>query len=71
MSADEEDSMRADIDKSRCQGHALCAMASEEFFGLDDLGYIATDSGEIPAGSEEAAQQGAGACPEQVITIQT
>jgi ferredoxin len=61
--------MRADIDKSKCQGHALCAMASEEFFTLDDLGYIATDSDDIPADSEEAAQEGAAACPEQVITI--
>jgi ferredoxin len=61
--------MRADVDKSKCQGHALCAMASEDFFELDDLGYIASDSAEIPSGSETAAQDGADACPEQVIVI--
>lgn len=61
--------MRVDIDKSKCQGHALCAMASDEFFELDDLGFIATGNGEIPSGSEQRAQLGAGACPEQVITI--
>lgn len=61
--------MRADIDKSKCQGHALCAMASEEFFELDELGYIATVGGEIPSGSERVARDGAGACPEQVISI--
>lgn len=61
--------IRVDIDKSKCQGHALCAIASEEFFELDDLGYIATASGEIPAGSEQQAREGASACPEQAITI--
>ena len=61
--------MNVEIDTSKCQGHALCAMASAEFFELDDLGYIATSSGEIPAGSEDAAEQGAGACPERVISV--
>ncbi|AFC54390.1 MULTISPECIES: ferredoxin [Mycobacterium] len=61
--------MRAEIDKSKCQGHALCATASGDYFELDDLGYIASDSAEVPAGSERAAEEGAGACPEQVITI--
>ena len=61
--------MQVDIDKSKCQGHALCAMASEDYFELDDLGYIASDSGEVPAGKEQAAEQGSGACPEKVITI--
>lgn len=61
--------MRAVIDKSKCQGHALCAMASEEFFELDELGYIATAGGEVPTGSEQRAQEGAAACPEQAITI--
>jgi len=61
--------MRVDIDKSKCQGHALCAIASEDFFELDDLGYIATASGEIDSSSVGAAQEGAGACPEQAITV--
>lgn len=61
--------MRANIDKSKCQGHALCAMASEDFFELDDLGYIASAGGDVPDDRHEAAQQGAAACPEQVITI--
>jgi ferredoxin len=61
--------MRADIEKWKCQGHALCAAASDNFFELDDVGYIASDSGEIPPGSERAARDGANACPEQVIAI--
>jgi ferredoxin len=62
--------MRVNIDKSKCQGHALCAMASEDLFELDDLGYIATTSGDVPAGSEQRAQEGAAACPEQAIAVQ-
>ncbi|MCV7280257.1 ferredoxin [Mycolicibacterium flavescens] len=61
--------MRVDIDKSKCQGHALCAMASGDYFELDDLGYIATDSGDVTGGAENAAHDGAEACPEKVITI--
>jgi ferredoxin len=61
--------MKVEIERSKCQGHAQCELMSDGFYELDDLGFIATADGEVPAESEEAAQFGAGACPERVIAI--
>jgi ferredoxin len=62
--------MRVQIDRSKCQGHAMCEMASGGFFELDDLGHIASTDGDVGAGNEAAALSGADACPERVITTQ-
>lgn len=62
--------MRVQIERSKCQGHAMCEMASGGFFELDDLGHIARTGGEVGTGNEDAALAGADACPERVITTQ-
>jgi ferredoxin len=52
-----------------CQGHARCAALAPEVYELDDDGYLATRSGEVPAGREEPARRGARGCPERVIAL--
>lgn len=61
--------MRLDVDNSRCQGHARCNAVAPAVFELDDLGYVATPSGEVPALREDEARKGAAACPEQALQI--
>jgi ferredoxin len=61
--------MKIRIQKSACVGNARCAAVSEVLFKLDDDGYIATESIEVPDGMEQLARRGARACPERVITI--
>ena len=62
--------MKIVVDKSRCSGHARCAATAPDLYELDDLGYVAIDELEVPAGMEKQAQDGAAACPERAITVQ-
>jgi ferredoxin len=61
--------MYIEIDSSKCQGHALCALMSDDYFALDDIGHIASTSGEVQHEDAGRARQGAEACPERVFTL--
>ncbi|MCW2622121.1 MAG: ferredoxin [Frankiales bacterium] len=61
--------MQLIVDNSKCQGHARCNAMAPEVFELDDDGYIATRSGEIPAGLEAKAKIGVDSCPEQALSL--
>jgi ferredoxin len=62
--------MKILIKKTACVGNARCAAVSEELFPLDEVGYIAVDQIEVPAGKEDLARRGARACPERIIRIE-
>lgn len=62
--------MRIRVDRSICQGHALCAGVAPELFTLDDEGYSNVGDVEIPAGSEDLARRGMETCPERAIMIE-
>ena len=62
--------MKILINKSACVGNARCAAVSEELFPLDEVGYIAVEEVEVPAGKEGLARRGARACPERIIRIE-
>jgi ferredoxin len=57
------------VDNSKCQGHARCNAMAPEVFELDDEGFIATPSGEVPAGLEDKAKIGVASCPEQALSL--
>ena len=61
--------MKIRIDKQRCVGNARCWAVAPELYPLDDEGYIAIETIEVPAGQEELARRGARACPESAIKI--
>ena len=61
--------MHIEIDSSKCQGHALCALMSDDYFTLDDIGHVASTSGEVQHEDVDRARQGAEACPERVFTL--
>jgi ferredoxin len=58
------------VDVDKCQGHARCAALAPEVFELDDLGNIATRSGDVPQGPEDQAMLGTGACPEHALWVE-
>jgi ferredoxin len=62
--------MKIRIDKARCVGNARCAAIAPGLYPLDDDGYIATETIDVPAGSESAARRAARACPERIIHIE-
>jgi ferredoxin len=61
--------MMIHVDRSKCQGHALCAAAAPGLYTLDDDGYSDVDEVEVPAGMEGLARRGVMACPERAITL--
>lgn len=62
--------MKISIDTTKCSGHARCAAAAPDVFELDDSGYVLPFNGEVPSHAEEAARDGALACPERAITLE-
>jgi ferredoxin len=52
-----------------CAGHARCAAAAPEVFGLDDDGYIGFAEKDVPPGLEQPARRGVRACPERALTL--
>jgi ferredoxin len=62
--------MKIHIKKIACVGNARCAAVSEQLFPLDDVGYIAVEEIDVPAGKEELARRGARACPERIIHVE-
>ena len=60
---------RVDFNRSACVGHARCHHVAPELFALDDDGYIATRSFDVPAGHEALARRGVRACPERALSI--
>ena len=61
--------MRIRVDRSMCQGHALCAGVAPSLYTLDDDGYSNVNDIEVPVGIEELARRGMAACPERAITM--
>ncbi|MFD4605484.1 ferredoxin [Streptomyces sp. NPDC058464] len=61
--------MKITIESSSCSGHARCAAAAPQLFRLDDDGYALPLDGDVPQGLEQAARDGATACPERAITV--
>ena len=62
--------MKIRVEQSRCNGHARCFAVAPDLYTIDDLGYSSVTELDVPAGMEDAAVEGAGACPERAITIE-
>ena len=62
--------MRVTVDRSRCQGHALCVMHAPDLFDLDDDGQSRARADLVPGGQEPAARAAEAGCPEQAIMIE-
>ncbi len=61
--------MKIVVDTGKCTGHARCNADAPDVYQLDDDGYNALTSCEVPAGREQHARDGAAACPERAISV--
>ena len=62
--------MRATVDRSRCQGHALCVLNVPELFDLDNENshaYVLSEP--VPDPLAGLARSAAGSCPERAISL--
>ena len=61
--------MKVIVNHAACVGHARCQHVAATLYTLDDNGYIASSSFDVPAGDEALARRGARACPERALTV--
>ncbi|WP_281689163.1 ferredoxin [Pseudonocardia thermophila] len=59
--------MKVFVDSTRCSGYGTCAEHCPSVFSLDEWGYAAAISEDVPAGAEEQVRIAAQDCPEQAI----
>jgi len=70
MSEQNEKLYKVVVDRSRCCGYGLCAALCPDVYKLDSDGIVYLDSEFVPAGQEEAAIEGAKACPAEAIRVE-
>ena len=61
--------MRIVLDANRCVGHGRCYALSPELFDADERGHSVVLCDEVPAGSEDDAQNAVANCPERAISL--
>jgi ferredoxin len=62
--------MNVSVDSAKCTGHARCNVVAPQVYSVDDDGF--SDVGKdkpVPQGLEDAARNGAFACPERALTV--
>jgi ferredoxin len=59
--------VRVRVDKSLCVGHGECFRCAPALFPLDQYGYVAIDTVDVPADMEPSARDAVAACPEQAL----
>ncbi|MCT7660705.1 ferredoxin [Mycobacterium deserti] len=61
--------IRIDLDRERCEGHAMCEAFAPEFFSVDDEGTLTVVAEIVPAGSETTVHNAVSACPVAALKI--
>lgn len=57
------------INKPACCGYGVCAEICPEVYKLDENGIVYVDDEIVPEGFEEAAKEGAEACPQSALEV--
>ena len=61
--------MRITVNQGLCSGHARCNAVAPDIYPLDECGYSAVDNVRVALADQQAARDGADACPERAITL--
>jgi len=63
--------VRLAVDGASCMGHGRCYQVAPDLLTFDDEGYVTIRDAAIvvPANQLEAAEDAAGTCPEQAISL--
>jgi ferredoxin len=63
--------MKLAVDGKSCMGHGRCYLMAPDLLTDDDEGYVTIrdQAIDVPVEQVEAAEEAAGTCPEQAITL--
>jgi ferredoxin len=63
--------VRLAVDGASCMGHGRCYVMAPDLLAYDDEGYVTIRGHaiDVPEDQVEAAEDAAGTCPEQAITL--
>jgi len=63
--------MKLIVDGASCMGHGRCYRIAPDLLTYDDEGYptIRDELIDVPAGQVAAAEEAAGTCPEEAISL--
>lgn len=62
--------MKLELNKSVCQGHAVCGMVAPELVDFDDVeGHAVLLHEVVPSELEAGAVAAANGCPERALTV--
>lgn len=61
--------MRAELDRSRCSGHARCHAVDPDLFPIDDDGYSVLEPFDVPADRLDIVRRAVDACPELALSL--
>ncbi len=61
--------MRLEVDRTRCEGHGLCAGAAPALLELDDDGELTFVRDEAPDSDAEQARAAARVCPVAALRL--
>ncbi len=63
--------MKLTVDGASCMGHGRCYLMAPDLLTYDDEGYVTIrdQTIDVPTDHAEAAEDAAGTCPEQAITL--
>ena len=63
--------MRLSVDADSCTGHGRCYRMAPDLLTFDDEGYVTLrgDTIEVPADQRDSAEEAAGSCPEEAISL--
>ena len=66
----EEGSLKVVINKPACCGYGVCAEICPEVYKLDENGMVFVENEIVPKGLEDAAREGADACPQSALKVE-
>jgi ferredoxin len=63
------EALRIELDRTRCEGHALCEAAAPGSFSVDDDGNLTVLKQEVSAGDENAVHAAVLSCPVAALKL--
>lgn len=62
--------MRIEVDRDRCEGHAMCEAVAPAFFSVDDEGTLIVLQEDVPDGAEPVVKSATLGCPVAALRLE-